>query len=178
LVAGDLAGLATFTGWASASPGVLSASEVRVGSIKFPSTGDDIGKFLDAFDTWLNSMIAVEDPGLIVYEAPIISAGKTDINTARKLMGLAGHTEFVGLRRCVPVREVNIGTIKKELAGNGRAEKDAMIAAAKAEGVNVQDEHQADAFGIWKTAIRLYKPDEYRRLFAFGRLSAAAARAR
>lgn len=166
--------LATYTGWASGSPDVQSAGEVRVGSIRLPATGDDIGRYLDAFDTWLNSMISVEDPGLIVYEAPIISAGKTDINTARKLMGLGGHTEFVGLRRFVQVREINIGTIKKELAGNGRADKDAMIAAAKAEGVDVKDEHQADAFGIWKTAVRLYKPDEYRRLFAFGRLSAAA----
>jgi crossover junction endodeoxyribonuclease RuvC len=166
--------LATYTGWASGSPDVQSAGEVRVGSIRLPATGDDIGRYLDAFDTWLNSMISVEDPGLIVYEAPIIRQGKTDINTAMKLMNLAGHTEFVCRKRHVQVRKADIGTVKKELAGSGRAEKDAMIAAAKAEGVDVKDEHQADAFGIWKLSVRLYKPDEYRRLFAFGHLSAAA----
>lgn len=166
--------LATRTGWASAPPDVPTTGDVRHGVKLFPSTGDDVGAFLDAYDTWINDMLTVEKTGLVVFEAPILSSGKMNVSTSRKLMGLAGHTELVCRRRGIPCREVNISTVKKELAGTGHADKGLMISAARAEGFDVVDDNAADACGIWKWALNVYTPDHYKRLFGMGALGSAA----
>lgn len=160
--------LATTTGWACAPVDVASVSEIRHGTKTMPKTGDDIGRFLFDYDEWLNAMIDVEDPAIIVYEAPILSSGKTTPATARKLMGLGSHTEFVCESRGVMVREINLATVKKSFAGHGHADKEQMVAAAERAGFVVKDDNDADACALWATALKIYKPVEHRRLFDRG----------
>lgn len=68
----------------------------------------------------------------------------------RKNMALLGKIyEIAGYYPNVrSVDEYGVSTAKKRLAGHGHADKDQMIAAARAEGYAVEDSHQADAIAI------------------------------
>jgi crossover junction endodeoxyribonuclease RuvC len=137
-----------------------------------PSTGPEIGKFLAAYDEWLNDLITVEGPAIVAYEAPIMAAGKTAISTARKLMGLASHTELVCHRRSIFVFEANLMTVKKQFAGSGKAQKEDMIHTANRYGWKVRTEHEADACGGWAFTVTCKAPRHAWR-FTGGPLAAA-----
>lgn len=161
--------LSSNTGWACGYPD----GEPLFGTWRLPSTGEDVGRFAAAFDVCLNDFIAVESPDLLGFEAPILSAGKTSIDTARKLMGLAWHTEFVCRRRGIPCREGNLMTIKKFFAGSGHASKDDMVRRAYQLGWKVKNDNEADSLGLWSWLVHLDYPDHARR-FAPGFLTGVA----
>lgn len=155
-MAGDMADgllaldLATVTGWAFWRPG----ADVRSGVCKLPRTGEDVGRFLCAFEDWLKPFLELERPARVVFEAPILTAGKTDINTARKLMSLAAFTEVVcrrsGIRQYF---EVNNATVRKHFVGVGRARdrrtlKDLTLDACRARGWDPRDDNAADALAV------------------------------
>jgi len=132
------------------------------GSHELPLTGDDVGAYLAAFDDWLYEMLAYKYIDLIAFEAPIIRPGKTSLITARKLIGLSGHLEFIAHRRGIQCREMLIQNIKKHLSGHGNATKTEMIYAAARLGMPGLDEHAADAFGGWLLALKSHAPEEWR----------------
>jgi crossover junction endodeoxyribonuclease RuvC len=132
--------------------------------------GESIGKFASLFDDWLADLITSEEPTIIVFESPILPRA-TRPETARKLMGLAWHTELVAHRREIECREVQIQSVKKFFAGNGRAGKAEMIAAARRRGWKVTDDNIADALGMW--ALSIHSVD-IRRLFSLGHCGTAA----
>jgi crossover junction endodeoxyribonuclease RuvC len=159
--------LATATGWCSGQ----SDGEPRYGTLTLPSTGSDIGRFALAFHEWLDAFLAVERPDTVVFEAPILTGGKTSIDTARKLLGLAYHTELICAMRSIRVREANLMTVKKNFAGHGRADKDTMQHVARKYGWRPTDEHQADALAVWASAVQTMAPKDAGR-FAMGPLGA------
>ncbi|ACL58478.1 hypothetical protein [Methylobacterium nodulans] len=159
--------LATRCGWACGAPG----SEPTYGTKVLPSTGEDIGRFADAFNTWLLDMITLENPALIVFEAPIL-AGQTTLATARKLTGLAWHTEFVCRVREVRCKEAHLQSVKKFFAGSGRADKEAMIAAARRFGWAPKTSDEADALGLWAFSVHQEAP-RFASRFAVGGLARA-----
>lgn len=161
--------LATSVGFAVGDP---ENGEPRFGTHRLPSTGDDIGRFLHAFDYVLSDIITLENPTNVVFEAPIL-ATRTTISTARKLMCLAGHTELVCLRRSISCRECHLQTVKKFFTGSGRADKAAMIEAAKRHGWLVEDDNAADALAVWALAVHSVSPGAGRR-FQAGQLGAMA----
>lgn len=134
-----------------------------------------MGPFLDFYDRWFNMRLDVligafealpaakRSPlgPIVIFEAPILPSTRfdpvkkihvpapTNIATTRKLQGLAGMTEMICHRRKVEVREEYLQTIKKGLAGNGRADKLDMIRAAKRAGLTDPTADEADAFGVW-----------------------------
>lgn len=162
--------LATATGWACGAPD----AEPRFGTKMLPKTGDEIGRFLVAFEDWLNDMITVEDPALVVFEAPILRRGGGNPIVARKLMGLANCVETICYRRDVSCRQAHLATVKKSFTGSGRAEKAEMIAAARRWGWDVRNDNEADALGLWTLAVRFRDPETYKRRFGMGPLQAAA----
>lgn len=108
-----------------------------------------IGAFCDEFERWLNDMIRVHQPDVVVFEAPILTGGKTSIDTARKLMALAAMTEMVTHRAGIArTYEVNVATVKKYWTGNGHAKKHDMIAAARARNFEPHDDNEADALAL------------------------------
>lgn len=141
--------LATRVGWACGAPN----ENVRFGTHVLPSTGGEIGPFADAFGQWLRSKIESEKPELIVFEAPILTSGLTAIATARKLMGLAYHTELIAFDHQLRVRESNLMTVKKFFAGSGKATKQDMVAAARRHGWDVDNDDEADALALWSHTI-------------------------
>ncbi|MEE7478447.1 hypothetical protein [Methylobacterium hispanicum] len=158
------------TGWALAAPN----EPLRFGSYPLPSTGEDIGKLLVAFDEWLKIKIAGEDIAVVVFEAPILRQGRTHITTARKLMNLAGHVEFICSQLGIRCAEQNISTNKKDFTGNGHAEKQDMILMARRYGWDVKNSDEADACALWMGAVLRYAPDQAPR-FKLGALGAVRA---
>ena len=60
---------------------------------------------------------------------------------------MATLTSWAELRG-VPYEGVPVGTIKRFATGKGNANKDAMIAAARARGFSPADDNEADAIAI------------------------------
>ena len=161
--------LATSIGFACGAPD----SEPAYGTKVLPSTGEDIGRFAYAYNEWLTDMLTIEDPVLVVFEAPIL-AGKTNPSTTRKLMGLAWHTEFVCNVRQVRYMEHHLQSVKKFFAGSGRADKADMMAAARRQGWNPKSFDAADALGLWACAVHEKAP-QFAERFKTGALSLAGA---
>ena len=151
--------LATKTGFAVGD--ISSGERPLSGTHTLPSTGTDIGRFLLAFDRWVSDLIVFHKPSLVVFEAPLfLAGGKSNISTARKLMCLAGMTEYFCSKHKVMVRECNVSTIKKYFTGNGRADKPKMIAAAKALGFEPKDDNEADALAIYFYTMNKLHPTQ------------------
>ena len=150
--------LATSTGHACGD----TAGQPMYGTMRLPSTGDDVGRFLIAFDEWLRAMIAVENVETIVFEAPVLTRGRTSIQTARKLMALATHTEFVAVSLRIACREASIQSVKKFWTNDGRAEKEAMMKMARIYGYAPHDDNACDALALFFYAAQLLDPKNCR----------------
>lgn len=161
--------LSTHTGWAFGH----SDAEPSFGTLHLPSTGDDVGRFIAVYDEWLRAMLAVEAPDVVVFEAPLLTRGKTTLATARKLIGLATHTEFVCWQLRTRCSESNISSIKLFFAGNGRADKDDMMAVARRYGWIARNDNEADSLGLWASAVHHYAPAHAAR-FCMGLMGARA----
>ena len=153
--------LATLTGFAY-GPGDTGELPM-LGSVRMPSTGDDLGRFLRFYRDWLTGMLSEVEPTILIYESPVLH-NSTSLMTVRKLNGLCGMTEVVAgdlnlaYRKNgdaeIELAEVSPTSVKKALTGNGRAEKDDMIRAARLYGLNPACSDEADAFGVWLYAVR------------------------
>ena len=83
---------------------------------------------------------------------------KSNLDTSRKLIGLASHVEVVCHKRGVVARECNVSTVKKFWAGTGHAKKPDMVAAARAQGFDVTDHNVADALAVWAYQVHANLP--------------------
>lgn len=157
--------IATSTGWCMGT----GAEAPALGSITMPSTGEEVGPFLEFFERWFQGKLetliqaaaAAGTKPLVVFEAPMLpkarfdrAAGKlipapTNITTTRKLQSLSGLCELLCHKRQVPVREEFLQSVKSGLAGKGNADKLDMMRAAKRAGMNPANFDEADAFGVW-----------------------------
>ena len=157
--------IATNTGWCMGS----GADTPALGSITMPSTGEEIGPFLDFYMRWLEAKLSLlkeaaaaeKTAPLLVFEAPMLPKARwnpqtgrleqapTNITTTRKLQSLAGVTELLAFRAGVTVREEYLQTVKKGLTGNGKADKLDMMRGAKRAGLEPKTFDEADAFGVW-----------------------------
>lgn len=151
--------LSSATGWAAGSPGETP----RAGTRRIGRPGQRIGAFLDIFDRWLSDQITVHQPAVLIFEAPILTAGKTSIDTARKLMCLAGVTELIAFRREIPrVFEADSSTVTKFFTGRGSygnrdAKKAAVMEQCRQLGWQPCDDNAADALALWRWAeFKLY----------------------
>jgi hypothetical protein len=140
--------LATNCGWTC---GLAEDEGFRSGAEKFPSTGEDIGAFLYAFERWL--MGALDGVERVVFESPILPRS-TSLATCRKLYGLAGMAELACHKRRIDCMEVSNATVKAFMGTSktkaGEAKK-AMIRAVELHGYCPNSHDEADAI-----AIRLY----------------------
>lgn len=160
--------LATVTGFALGDRSGVIVS----GSRRFPSTGDDIGTFGRAFRDWLIVGLQRHKPELVVFEQPMLPT-QTNINTLRKLYGLAfeleliaGDRKLLGLPAGIPCMEVSNGDWIKHFLGAGNvprdrdARKKAVVRMCGIRGWHVdEDNDQADALGILDYALASESPE-------------------
>jgi hypothetical protein len=154
--------LATRTGWAEGDIG----SRPRHGSERFAPAGADRSAVLAGAIRHLQRRFMVFPPAMVVFEAPMapnIMAGRTNANTARTLIGLAGLVEAIcqinGIYR---VREAKVSDIRRWfVGGNPRGEigKKLTIDRLRAMGFDPQDDNAADALALWHYTAAQYDPD-------------------
>jgi Holliday junction resolvasome RuvABC endonuclease subunit len=117
-----------------------------------PAMAGHHGRRLAMFEEWLRDKVVMLKPELVAFESPIFVKWSSDLatteHTIRLLSAMAGMAEFVCHRAAVRCLEVHSQTAKRALAGNGRAKKDQMIAAAVKAGFDVANDHEADACAV------------------------------
>ena len=126
---------ATRTGWAVGGHG-----SVVSGVVDFKQHRGNRAMLFEAFDLWLSDMVTERDPAMLVFEMPIQRGPGS-----RTGFGLATVIELTAARRGLFVGEINLATLKKHATGNGRADKAAMVEAARARGWTPETDDEADA---------------------------------
>lgn len=133
--------LGTTTGWAVRAPSGLITS----GTASFkPGRYDGGGMRYLRFSRWLDE-IGSDGLGGIWFEEVRRHAATDAAHVYGGLM--ATLTAWAELRG-IPYAGVPVGTIKKQATGKGNANKDAMIAAARARGFSPADDNEADALAL------------------------------
>lgn len=137
--------------------GIPILTSKRLGAID----ADDHGARYAVFEQWLCDLIAVHQPTAFAFESPLVPRGNnvlTNANTIRFLLGLAAVAELVGTRAGLEVFEANVQQVKRHFAGNGRADKTAMMQRCRLLGWNAKNHNEADAAGLWALAKSTLDP--------------------
>lgn len=158
--------LATSTGWACGSPG---GTPITFGTVKMPSTGPDIGRFVQVFRDWVNLAIDEMEPTEIVYESPIMPA-TANLATTRKLYSLGGVLELVARDRGIEISEEHMQEVRVYFLGISRAPKtvpqkerrkwikDKVVAKCHERGFLVTCDDEGDAVALLDFAIANRSP--------------------
>jgi Holliday junction resolvasome RuvABC endonuclease subunit len=138
--------LATTTGFARLANGVFDAGHVKFSrKTGRKNTRDDHeGIVFHQFSCWLGTMIRDDCPTFIVYERAGHFPSAAAAYMACGLRGiLMAQAAFYG----IPLATYSPLTLKKWATGTGKAEKPAMLAAARklAGGEDLADHNAADA---------------------------------
>ncbi|MDF3858097.1 crossover junction endodeoxyribonuclease RuvC [Achromobacter denitrificans] len=125
---------------------------MRYGTVDFtPRKSWTPGQRWARFRGWLADTVATFQIDAIVYERVVFghsSAASSDVYGGFKaLVELAADTHSLTLS------SVAVPTVKKHFTGNGRADKDAMMAQAKARGFSPDSHNAADALAILHWAV-------------------------
>lgn len=152
--------VATHTGWCFGP----SDGTPEFGSIRFNKPGDPPVIAWAAAIPWITERVRGWEPDMVILEAPLPPShvgGKTNVNTARMLMGMSAIFETIPHMLGVPrIREVHVQTVRKFFIGNGRMPskeaKLATIARCLELGHDVgSDNNKADAVAIWYYGVEV-----------------------
>ena len=138
--------LGTTTGWAMrASSGLITS-----GTASFkPGRFDGGGMRYLRFSRWLDEMGVGGLAGIWFEEVRRHAA--TD--AAHVYGGLMATLTAWAELRGIPYEGVPVGTIKRHATGKGNANKEAMIAAARARGFDPADDNEADALALLHVVV-------------------------
>lgn len=143
--------MAMTTGYA-----ILDRGQVRAGCYNIPTAkkgrktlpDDHMGKRLLDFETWVHNILSKLQPNVVFFE----EAGGHYQNQSAARMAYAqwGAMVMRAAHFNIPIVGVRNTTLKKYAAGNGRAQKEDMIHAAKQKfpDVEIPDDNAADAVHI------------------------------
>lgn len=105
------------------------------------------------FAKWLRDLMIVEQPDLVVFEAPLRQSDEnTSIDSVRLLTGLSFTTETICAMRGVKSYEAHVQSWRKVFLGHGRPAnpKKAALAMCQMLGWDAGGSHdRADALGVW-----------------------------
>ena len=141
--------LGTSTGWALRTGDGLITS----GTVSFrPGRFDGGGMRYLRFSNWLAELDRLSGPiGAIHFEEV---RHHTGTDAAHVFGGLLATLTAWAEVRAIPYSGVPVATIKRHATGKGNANKEAMIAAARARGFSPADDNEADAIAILLWAIQ------------------------
>lgn len=142
--------IGTTTGWARCS----RDGTVISGSAGFaPKRTEQAGHRWLKFRAFLNEQrVEAGDIHAVYYEDVKQHAGTL---AAHVYGGFLACLEMWCASNNVPLNPVGVGVVKKHWTGKGNADKDAMIAAARARGFRPVDSNEADALAILLLARHL-----------------------
>jgi hypothetical protein len=140
--------LGTTTGWAMRSAESLMTS----GTVSLrPGRFEGGGMRYLRFTNWLDEMARLAGPIKAIYFEEVRRHAGTD--AAHVYGGLMATLTAWAELRGVPYQGVPVGTIKRHATGKGNANKDAMMAAARARDFSPADDNEADAIALLFWAI-------------------------
>jgi len=116
--------LGTTTGWASCRDGAVVAGTLDLRGGRYEGGGM---RFL-RFRQWLDELTLGSDNAVYFEEV----RNHKGVDAAHVYGGLMGVLTSFCEERGIPYQGVPVGTVKKHLTGKGNANKDAMLAAARA----------------------------------------------
>ena len=135
--------LGTTTGWALRAPDGLITS----GTASFrPGRFDGGGMRFLRFTNWLIEFDRLSGPIASIWFEEVRRHAGTD--AAHVYGGLLATLTSWAETAGVAYQGVPVGTIKRHATGKGNANKDAMMAAARARGFSPADDNEADAIAI------------------------------
>lgn len=151
--------IATTTGWCEGLPGERPVS----GKIRLAPEGSKPAAIFGGMLSFLGARLTAFRYRMIVYEKPMDPRHmKTNINTARVLLGLPAVVEAVAHQTGHhAIREANVHDVRKHLLGVRPAKGDAKRAvteAVRALGFDPADDNEADAIAGWAYAVSLVDP--------------------
>ena len=141
--------LGTSTGWALRTGDGLITS----GTVSFrPGRFDGGGMRYLRFGNWLGEVDRLSGPIAAIWFEAV--RGHTGTDAAHVFGGLLATLTAWAELRSIPYSGVPVATIKRHATGKGNANKEAMIAAARARGFSPADDNEADAIAILLWAIQ------------------------
>ncbi len=140
--------LGTTTGWALRGPDGLITS----GTVSFkPGRFDGGGMRYLRFTNWLTEIDRLSGPIAAIWFEEV--RAHRGVDASHVYGGLMATLTAWAELRGVPYEGVPVGTIKRHATGHGNANKQAMIAAARARGFSPADDNEADAIAILLWAL-------------------------
>lgn len=132
-------------GWA-----VLSGGQLESGIVKFElHRGESTGMRFVRFNAWLDEMLGLLSPKLVVYEMAHHRGG----HATELLLGMVTRVQEACARYGVQYTSIHSACLKKTATGSGKASKEDMIKAAVAlVRREVLDDNEADAILLLKVA--------------------------
>lgn len=128
----------TNTGWAAGGYG----NEITFGSRSFAGCGAR-AIVLTRFAAFLERMIPLFNPRVLVIEAPILYGGAPFL-----LIPMGAEAEKAAYRHNLVFKQYQPNSIKKFMTGTKKADKDDMVFAVRARGYQVNNDDEADAVAI------------------------------
>jgi len=148
--------LGTTTGYAIG----WQLSEIESGCVDFsPKRTDSDGMRFLRFRCWLHDLkrranVLGEDFDLILFErVDFVRSGQ--VYAAHVWGGFWAILTAWAEHHGIECRGVAVSTLKKQICGNGRAKKPAIIAAVRALGYSPKDSNEADALALLLVHRRL-----------------------
>lgn len=129
----------------------------RAASHRVAPPDTPLGEWLHRYRAWFNDQLSVVEPDLVYYEAPILTQGKTSIQTAEKLISIAGVTAMICYGRGISCHKADSGEACKVFTGTGRygnreEKKRAVMETCRRLGIPVKNDDEADAVAAWHLA--------------------------
>ena len=142
----------TRTGWAVLRDGQIIDSGVEV----FEHLPDEaLGRAYRAWIQWASETCAWFGVTILAYERPHYRGACTDW-----LVGLAAQAEVVAYEQGALPYRVHSATLKKFATGNGRADKAAMVEAARPFTDHALGDDEADAIHVARWAAQTHTEGE------------------
>lgn len=151
--------LALQTGWALGTP---ADNAPRSGSIQIARSDASMAKMFSEWRLYLRDFLSLNpDVSLVVFESPLLpfmKAGATNINTIRRLIGLASVTEeLLFTLGKYDIREARVSDVRSHFIGSNRHKRAEakMLTARKCRtlGWEPVDDNAADALALWDYQI-------------------------
>ena len=135
--------MATKTGWATYPSRISGVENLK------RRPGESRGMLFLRFDAWLEEMITLHRPGLIVYERPHARGRAAN----EILNGLLAYLTAACEKFGVEYTDCPSTTLKKFATGRGNASKEEMISACVQKIQPPEDDNHADALWLLEWAI-------------------------
>lgn len=157
--------LALQTGWALGTP---ADNAPRSGSIQIARSDASMAKLFSEWRIYLRDFLSLNpDVSLVVFEAPLLpfmKTGFTNIQTIRRLIGLASVTEeLLYTLGKYDIREARVSDVRSHFLGSNRHKREEAKALTmrrcRSLGWAPQDDNAGDALALWDYQVACLRKD-------------------